>query len=159
MANKKMTPEVKAQKRKELVSKMRKLFDMVQDVNDLSSQIGIREKIINNIRVGVSGLQPTAIVGYMNNRFNMNIAEQRRHKELVFARQITMYLLKKFTRLSLNEIAEYTGVADHTTVIHGVKRLNDLMDTEEVTRMIVEECENDIYKTYKDSIDDQSNGI
>lgn len=51
-----------------------------------------------------------------------------RKREIVQARQITMYLAKKFTKSSLKNIGEHFGGYDHTTVIHSCQTVEDLMD-------------------------------
>jgi len=42
-------------------------------------------------------------------------------------RQVAMYLAKQLTRRSLPEIGRCFGGRDHTTVMHGVRRIEDLM--------------------------------
>lgn len=53
-----------------------------------------------------------------------------RKREIVQARQITMFLAKKFTKSSLKNIGEHFGGFDHTTVIHSCQTVEDLMDTD-----------------------------
>ncbi|HRO41680.1 MAG TPA: chromosomal replication initiator protein DnaA [Flavipsychrobacter sp.] len=53
-----------------------------------------------------------------------------RKREVVQARQITMYLAKKFTKSSLKNIGEHFGGFDHTTVIHSCQTVVNLMDTD-----------------------------
>ena len=53
-----------------------------------------------------------------------------RKREVVQARQITMYLAKKFTKSSLKNIGEHFGGYDHTTVIHSCQTVENLMDTD-----------------------------
>ena len=152
MGRKKLTTEEREQKKTEVINKMRKLMDMVGEVNTLTMSIGMKEKITNSISLGVMTLRPARIVEYVQKRFGVNIAQKNRKQSIVFARQIAMYLLRKFTRLSLMEISQYCGTTDHTTVIAGIKRLQDLMETEPETRLIIEQCENDIYEHFKESL-------
>ena len=43
------------------------------------------------------------------------------------ARQVAMFILSKELSLSTNKIAAEVGVQDHTTVMHGIKKIeNDL---------------------------------
>lgn len=53
-----------------------------------------------------------------------------RKREIVQARQIAMYLSKKFTRSSLKTIGEQFSGKDHTTVIHSCQTVENLMDTD-----------------------------
>ncbi len=64
-----------------------------------------------------------------------------RKREIVQARQISMYLAKKFTKNSLKTIGEHFGGRDHTTVIHSCQTVNDLMDTDTVFREQVKELQ------------------
>ena len=57
-----------------------------------------------------------------------------RKREIVQARQISMFLAKKFTKNSLKTIGEHFGGRDHTTVIHSCQTVNNLMDTDGLFR-------------------------
>lgn len=60
------------------------------------------------------------------------LLHKTRKREIVQARQITMYLAKAFTKNSLKTIGEHFGGRDHTTVIHSCQTVKDLMDTDAV---------------------------
>ena len=62
------------------------------------------------------------------------LLQKTRKREIVQARQITMYLAKAFTKNSLKTIGEHFGGRDHTTVIHSCQTVKDLMDTDAVFR-------------------------
>jgi chromosomal replication initiation ATPase DnaA len=47
------------------------------------------------------------------------IRSDRRHREIVFARQFVMYWAVRLTKLSLPQIGRLMGGRDHTTIIHG----------------------------------------
>lgn len=55
------------------------------------------------------------------------IMGQRRHRPLVTARQIAMYVFRELTDLSYPAIAREFGGRDHTTVIHAVDKIGALM--------------------------------
>jgi chromosomal replication initiator protein len=50
----------------------------------------------------------------------------RRAREVARPRQVAMYLAKKLTPRSLPEIGRRFGGRDHTTVMHAVKRIDEL---------------------------------
>ena len=50
----------------------------------------------------------------------------RRAREVARPRQVAMYLAKKLTQRSLPEIGRRFGGRDHTTVLHAVKRIDEL---------------------------------
>lgn len=58
------------------------------------------------------------------------LLQKTRKREIVQARQITMFLSKAFTKNSLKTIGEHFGGRDHTTVIHSCQTVKDLMDTD-----------------------------
>jgi chromosomal replication initiator protein len=62
--------------------------------------------------------------------FNMKMAEMtssRRARIVVRPRQVAMYLAKQLTQRSLPEIGRKFGGRDHTTVMHAVKKIEELM--------------------------------
>ncbi len=52
----------------------------------------------------------------------------KRDASLVRARQIAMYLLKTELKLTLVEIGNLLGGRDHTTIMHGVEKMESLVD-------------------------------
>ena len=69
------------------------------------------------------------------------LLQKTRKREIVQARQITMYLSKIFTKNSLKTIGEHFGGRDHTTVIHSCQTVKDLMDTDNLFRESVMELQ------------------
>ena len=62
--------------------------------------------------------------------FNLSIQEllsQRRSRSLARPRQIAMYLAKQHTTNSLPDIGRKFSNRDHTTVIHAVKKIDELI--------------------------------
>jgi chromosomal replication initiator protein len=53
-----------------------------------------------------------------------DLLSKRRHKSIALPRQVCMYLARRHTRYSLEEIGGYFGGRDHTTVMHAVKTIN-----------------------------------
>ncbi|MBR9762817.1 MAG: chromosomal replication initiator protein DnaA [Rhodobacteraceae bacterium] len=62
--------------------------------------------------------------------YNIRLSDMigpKRVRSFARPRQIAMYLCKKLTSRSLPEIGRRFGGRDHTTVMHGVKRIEELM--------------------------------
>ncbi|HSX08826.1 MAG TPA: chromosomal replication initiator protein DnaA [Candidatus Saccharimonadales bacterium] len=55
----------------------------------------------------------------------------KRTASLVKARQVAMYLLQTELRMTLVEIGNLLGGRDHTTIIHGVDKIKELVDKKE----------------------------
>jgi chromosomal replication initiator protein len=54
-----------------------------------------------------------------------DLLSKRRHKSIALPRQVCMWLARKHTRYSLEEIGGYFGGRDHTTVMHAIKTINE----------------------------------
>ena len=52
-----------------------------------------------------------------------DLLSQRRHRSVVWPRQIGMYLAKQLTARSLPEIGRRFGNRDHTTVLHAIRKI------------------------------------
>jgi len=64
-----------------------------------------------------------------------------RKRELVQARQISMYLSRNLTKNSLASIGSQTGGRDHATVLHAYNTVCDLLDTDRSFRKYITEIE------------------
>jgi chromosomal replication initiator protein len=76
--------------------------------------------------------------------FNMTVESlqaKTRKREIVQARQITMYFSKALTKYSLASIGAQIGNKDHATVLHACKTVNNLKDTDKNFRQYVEDIE------------------
>jgi chromosomal replication initiator protein len=65
--------------------------------------------------------------------FNIKLAEMtssRRARIVARPRQVAMYLAKQLTSRSLPEIGRKFGGRDHTTVIHAVKKIEELIESD-----------------------------
>jgi len=79
----------------------------------------------NDRRVSIEDIQKQVAAHYNIKVSDMHSA--RRSRAVARPRQVAMYLSKKFTSRSLPEIGRKFGGKDHTTVMHAVKRIDELM--------------------------------
>jgi len=83
-----------------------------------------------------------SIQNIVANYFNLKIEEMlsaRRSRSLARPRQIAMYLAKQNTTNSLPEIGRKFSNRDHTTVIHAVKKIEELMKNDnEIKQNVME---------------------
>src|SRR5207237_17141 len=71
--------------------------------------------------------------GLVAEHFNIKMAEMtssRRARAVARPRQVAMYLSKQLTSRSLPEIGRKFGGRDHTTVIHAVKKIEELIESD-----------------------------
>ena len=66
-----------------------------------------------------------------------DITSKRRSQQIAYPRQIAMYLAREMTDLSLPEIGEQFGGRNHTTVIHGHKKIAELLKRDEETAQVI----------------------
>jgi len=65
--------------------------------------------------------------------YNIKISEMhsaRRSRAIARPRQVAMYLAKQLTARSLPDIGRKFGGRDHTTVMHAIKRVEELRQTD-----------------------------
>ena len=73
------------------------------------------------------------------------VKSKTRKREIVQARQISMYLAKSHTKTSLKSIGAFFGGRDHSTVIYACQTVEDLIETDKKFKAYV----NDIQKKLK----------
>jgi len=79
-------------------------------------------------RVKIEDIQRTVARQYNVSR--ADLLSSRRTANVVRPRQIAMYLAKTLTLRSLPEIGRRFGGRDHTTVLHAVRKIEGLVDTD-----------------------------
>jgi chromosomal replication initiator protein len=57
-----------------------------------------------------------------------------RKQEIVFARQVAMYLIRELTSISLKTIGNHFGGRDHTTVMHAISTIEAQKTRDDHTR-------------------------
>ncbi len=88
----------------------------------------------------------SGIIGATSQYYGFSIEElcsKQRHRALVTARQVSMYLCRELTDLSYPQIGREFGGRDHTTVMHAVDKITKLMGErreiyEQVSSLIAE---------------------
>ena len=75
------------------------------------------------------GGQPNiqAIVDAVTRFYDVKLTDllsKRRHKSIALPRQVCMWLARRHTRFSLEEIGGYFGGRDHTTVMHAIRTID-----------------------------------
>ena len=94
------------------------------------------------INSNVKSVNVEFIQNLVASHFNLNIHEllsPRRSRSLARPRQIAMYLAKQYTTNSLPEIGRKFSNRDHTTVIHAVKKIEELIKKDNEIKQNVNE--------------------
>jgi len=72
------------------------------------------------------------------------IKSKSRVASVVEARRIIIYLSKTLTQNSMPQIASYFGMKDHSAVSHNMKKINELIESDEIFGLKVAELKNKI---------------
>jgi chromosomal replication initiator protein len=67
------------------------------------------------------------------------LQSKRRTAAIVLPRQIAMYIARRITRHSLEEIGGFFGGRDHSTVIYAIDKIQQLIASDICTRDLVED--------------------
>ena len=67
-----------------------------------------------------------------------DIKGSKRSADIVIPRQIAMYLCKNMTDASLEAIGKVLGGRDHSTVVHGIKKVAEDVSADEAVAKTVE---------------------
>lgn len=73
-----------------------------------------------------------------------DIKSKKRTKNIVNARRIAIYLARNLTPNSMPQIAVYFGMKDHTAISHAMKKINEIIDSDENFKVILEELSNKV---------------
>ena len=76
---------------------------------------------------------PKIIVSYICNYFNVDedtLRGQSRSRDVVAARQIAIYLIRRMSGMSLNDIGKEFGDRDHSTIMHSLDKVEKQMRTD-----------------------------
>ena len=106
---------------------------------DLSEQ-----DLLNIVRQGGDGsaLTPQLIVSIVGEHCGVppkEILGEKRRPDLVQARQLAMYLCRELLGHSYPVIGRMFGGKDHSTVMHGVKKIKLLQESDRLTHSMVTE--------------------
>ena len=101
------------------------------------SKIALQDLIDNKTKQAIT---PELIMQTVAEHFNIqtsDIISKKRSHDIAYPRQICMYLCKKMTDQSLVKIGEIIGKRDHSTVIHGIEKIEKDLDKDpELSKVI-----------------------
>lgn len=87
------------------------------------------------------------IVKFVSKELNVKPSEVRsksRSKNIVYARRVSIYLARSLTPNSMPQLAQYFGMKDHTAVSHTMKKINELLKSDENFKVKIDELNNKI---------------
>ncbi|MDO4749826.1 MAG: chromosomal replication initiator protein DnaA [Eubacteriales bacterium] len=99
-------------------------------LNDAIDTDSVKRAIKDVIRLGVYIPTPAAIIEETSRYYSLDPADlrgQRRSKNTAMARQVSMYLIRTLTNLSLKDIGEQYEDRNHSTVLNSIRKVESLI--------------------------------
>ena len=122
---------------------------MFSELQGLDIQLDLTRKLLSShdfkTQMNVQDIQKIT-AKYYKLRISDLKSKSRTHP-LILARQVSMYLIKKYLNKSLSEIGKIFGKKDHTTVINALKKIEKQIQESHSIRRDVEQIETEIYIT------------
>jgi chromosomal replication initiator protein len=73
-----------------------------------------------------------------------DIKSKKRTAAVANARRVVIYLSKELTHNSMPNIAQYLGMKDHSSISHSIKKANELIESDENFKVIIENLKNKV---------------
>lgn len=86
-------------------------------------------------------ITPSFIIDIVADHFNLTpaiLSSKKKNQEIVFPRQLSMYLCRELTDASLSTIGTILGKRDHTTVIHGIEKISRESESNESIQSVLD---------------------
>ncbi len=117
-------------------------------LTDAEINMDLVRKVVSSLvsapehNVTVSSIQEV-VCGYYGLEPRM-LQSNSRKREVVQARQIAMFLSRKYTKVSLSSIGEQIGNRDHATVLYACKAIQNLVEVDKEVQRSVEAIESSL---------------
>ncbi len=95
----------------------------------------------------IGNLDPEEIMKLVAKQFQvtlMDLKSERKNRQLAVPRQIAMYLCRKHSHLSLPDIGTLFGGKNHTTVLHAVRRIGKLQNSDNLLKDSIAKIEGNL---------------
>jgi chromosomal replication initiator protein len=114
-------------------------------INNREIDITLARRVMEqNIRFEKKKITVQKIQETVSDFYNIKkdlIQSASRKREIVQARQVTMYFIKKYTELSLSQIGIQVGNRNHATVLHACNTIKNLTEVDKGFRSDIQEIE------------------
>ncbi len=114
-------------------------------INNKDINIALARRVMEqNIKFEKKKITVQKIQNVVSDFYNVKkdlIQSASRKREIVQARQVTMYFIKNHTELSLSQIGSHVGNRNHATVLHGYNTIRNLAEVDRGFRSDIESIE------------------
>ena len=126
---------------------IKKLTAYKEILNEVITIDSVKKAIVDVLKEGIYTPTPDIIIRETARYFGLNEEEirgQNRSKNTAMARQISMYLIRTLTDLSLQAIGEPFEGRNHATVLNSIRKVENLIQTDNKTATIVRDITSNI---------------
>ena len=116
-------------------------------LNDVITIDSVKRAIADMIRTGDNIPKPDNIIREPAKYYSLreeDLRGQSRSKNMAMARQVSMYLMRSLTNLSLKDIGEQYEGRNHATVLSSIRKVEDLMAKDPKMAAIVRDITSNI---------------
>ncbi len=135
---------------RELEGALNKIIALAQLYNtSIRMEIAIQALNDAALEARRAAITPDRVISEVTKQFKVSLTELRgrgRSKEIVLPRQIAMYTLREETGTSLVEIGNLLGGRDHSTVMHGIAKIEKSLETDTGLRQKVSTLREALYE-------------
>lgn len=131
---------------RQLEGVIKRLTAYKEILNDEITKESVNRAIEDVIRTGPEIPNPDLIIRETAKYYSLkpeDLKGNNRSKNPAMARQISMYLMRQLTNLSLNEIGKELG-RNHTTALSSIRKIEDLMRTDPDLTIVIRDITSNI---------------
>lgn len=95
----------------------------------------------NNLLGNNYSVNPNIIIDIVSSAYGLSsklITSKQRKKEIMIARKVSMYILRKKLNMSYNEIGKYFSNRDHSTIINSITSISDEIQRNDELKKFIE---------------------
>lgn len=136
-----------------IVSNTRELEGAITKISMLSQvlnhpiDLSLAENALTSKTTATPNISVERIINVVAKHYNIRLADiqsRKRTKSVSLPRQICMYLARRLTRHSLEEIGGYFGGRDHSTVLHAFRTVEQLQQNDPIFHATIEQIIHEI---------------
>ena len=127
-----------------VIKKLTAYKEILDDVINIDS---VKRAIMDVVKTGLSIPTPERIISDTARYYGLSEADlrgQSRAKNIARARQISMYLMRSLTNLSLQDIGAEFEDRNHATVLSSIRKIEDMLDKDRAMNITIRDITSNI---------------
>lgn len=118
------------------------------EMRNIEPDVAAAKTLLGSAKTRPKHLSPKKIIDKTADYYSVTVDEllsPKRDKEIVYPRQIAMYILRSELHMSFPKIANELGRKDHTTAIHSVEKIQNKVNNDPAVRQQLSEIREQLY--------------